>query len=208
MEKFTSNFFGNPLSSVFHELNLYDYSKIDEKKPPLFYTPDDPEYEISYAFHKENNPDYISENFDLKEFSVSADFPELAKKQKFTPEQEATIRKLVIELIQPIRTFFNEWVSVLSGLRQDDLNTAVKGSKTSDHRLGAAADITSLKIQYDPESTAWDLWKNLGLKDNMHLKQLIFYKKKRFLHVSINNPNSRTRHELIDWDGNRKVVAT
>lgn len=62
-----------------------------------------------------------------------------------TPSKEiiSNLTELSI-LLQKIRDIYNKPIIITSGYRSTKLNKAVGGSKTSQHRLGQAADIRSV----------------------------------------------------------------
>jgi uncharacterized protein YcbK (DUF882 family) len=108
------------------------------------------------------------------------------------------LRTLAREVMQPVRDALGEPVEVLSGFRDKKLNGLVSKSKASDHTYGAAADITSPKIQSQgAEKVAGEVWE-LGLP----VRQLIFYPKDNFIHLSINVPQKKVKkHEMLEYVG-------
>ena len=90
--------------------------------------------------------------------------------------------------IKRLLSFLNEMgkhldypVIVNSGFRCDAVNKAVGGVPTSHHRLGYAADLTCKDVE--------GLFEHLKRFD-YEIDQLILYKKKNFVHVSV-HPNKR-----------------
>ena len=85
----------------------------------------------------------ISDNYTLEEFINSP----TANKYNIdnTPNEEVknNIIQLVKNILQPIRNEWNKPITVNSGYRCKELNDKVKGSKTSQHLTGDAADITT-----------------------------------------------------------------
>ena len=86
----------------------------------------------------------LSENFTLEEltFSMSAYNHGFAN----VPNAEAKecLKRLAVEVLQPIRDYWGQPIKVTSGYRCSRLNTLVGGVKTSQHLLGQAADIQAL----------------------------------------------------------------
>lgn len=84
----------------------------------------------------------ISNNFTLEEFINSP----TAKANNIdnTPSEQVknNIIQLVNNILQPIRDEWGKPITVTSGYRCKALNDKVKGSKTSQHMTGDAADIT------------------------------------------------------------------
>jgi zinc D-Ala-D-Ala carboxypeptidase len=111
----------------------------------------------------------LSKNFSLEELTKS----DTAVRRGISnvPSEDVTnnIQELVDNVLQPIRDRLGP-VVVTSGYRSPELNTAIGGSKTSDHCLGMAADIEVLGI--DNKVTAE------YIRDNLVFTQLIleFYK--------------------------------
>lgn len=85
----------------------------------------------------------ISDNFNLEEFINSP----TAEKYNIdnTPSEQVknNIITLVRNILQSIRNEWEKPITVTSGYRCQALNNKVKGSKTSQHLTGDAADITT-----------------------------------------------------------------
>jgi hypothetical protein len=83
----------------------------------------------------------LTTNFSLHELTKS----ETALRMGFdnTPDEETTenLRLLCEKVLQPVRDHYGKGVKVNSGYRSPESNSAVGGSKTSDHCKGMAADI-------------------------------------------------------------------
>ena len=83
----------------------------------------------------------LTTNFSLHELTKS----ETALRMGFdnTPGEAETeaLRLLCEKVLQTVREHFGKGVKVNSGYRSPESNAAVKGSRTSDHCLGRAADI-------------------------------------------------------------------
>lgn len=83
----------------------------------------------------------LSKNFSLEElvFSTTA----LNNGWDNTPNKEvkAALKKLAVEVLQPIRDEWGGPIRVTSGYRSPRLNAAKGGVKNSQHLLGQAADI-------------------------------------------------------------------
>lgn len=83
----------------------------------------------------------LSKNLSLAEMIRS----ESAKRNGISnmPAEEhlTNMKKLAINVFQPIREHFNIPIHISSGYRSLELNKAIKGSKTSQHCTGEAIDI-------------------------------------------------------------------
>lgn len=82
----------------------------------------------------------LSKNFSLDEFCVSQTAARLGREIVPTSEQADRIEALVIHVLQPLRDAIKSPVIINSGLRPEWLNTAIGGSKNSQHMEGEAAD--------------------------------------------------------------------
>lgn len=87
----------------------------------------------------------ISSNFNLEEFLVSQTAARHGIDMTPTPEVESNIRRLVFQILQPLRDDVGPlWIN--SGYRPPDLNSLIGGSRTSAHRFGCAADIRTFAL--------------------------------------------------------------
>lgn len=77
-------------------------------------------------------------------------------------EQLENIHYLVKEVLDPARAILGHPITVTSCFRTKELNTKVKGSKTSQHVTGEAADI----VCYD-NSALFDILKELDNYDQL-----------------------------------------
>jgi len=107
----------------------------------------------------------LTVNFSLHELTKS----ETALRMGFdnTPGEVeiASLKLLAEKVLQPVRDHFAKGVKVNSGYRSPESNAAVKGSKTSDHCLGRAADIEIPGVP-NAELAQW-------IMDNLDYTQLI-----------------------------------
>lgn len=116
----------------------------------------------------------LSENFWLNEFLESQTAkrdPEIGAAQ-FNPSHEIieNLRYLCEWTIQPLRTLLDTPMRISSGYRCEALNTAVKGSRSSQHIRGQAADIIMSDrfvrdSEYERERTVLDnmIYERIGL---------------------------------------------
>ena len=83
----------------------------------------------------------LSDNFSLKEMIKSQ--TALRKDIDNEPGEEEieNLKSLCENVLQPVREYYGKAVRVNSGYRSPELNSAIGGSKTSDHCKGMAADI-------------------------------------------------------------------
>ncbi|WP_423816374.1 D-Ala-D-Ala carboxypeptidase family metallohydrolase [Salinibacter grassmerensis] len=111
----------------------------------------------------------LTKNFDLQEFTGSAEYPEIDN----TPNasQIQNLRSLCVEVLQPVRSFLNRPVQVTSGFRSEELNKAVGGVSGSLHKKGKAADIVVPDKDPQSLSRAIDLT-DLPVEENIPYPEL------------------------------------
>jgi hypothetical protein len=85
-------------------------------------------------------------HFTLAEFVKSSTADKLGIKNDPTFEHQKNIHALVENVLDPLRELVGYPIKINSGYRSKALNTAVKGSATSQHCLGQAADIICPKL--------------------------------------------------------------
>jgi hypothetical protein len=129
----------------------------------------------------------LSENFTLWEFLRSQKAEELGLigDQFDIGESEINhLRLLCVNVLEPLRKRFGV-IFISSGYRSPKLNTATKGSKTSDHMAGKAADIKFIGM------AAGYNW----IKMNCEYKQAINEYDFQWIHVSY-DPNNNKKQTL------------
>lgn len=98
------------------------------------------------------------------------------------------LTSLVDKVLDPLRESYGRAIRVNSGYRCPALNKAVKGSKTSQHMKGLAADITVGSITKNKELF------DLIIKLDLPFDQLIDEKKFSWVHVSY---SSKPRKQIL-----------
>ena len=76
-------------------------------------------------------------------------------------------------------------------IRSPELNAAVKGSETSDHLTGNAADFIVENFNMEP------IFKWIIYESNLNYRQVIFYPDEKFIHISTNIPIKNKKHEAL-----------
>lgn len=107
-----------------------------------------------------------------------------------TPNSEIVnnLTQLVDNILDPLRKEYGKPIKVNSGYRCDALNKAVGGSKTSYHRFGLAADITT-----GSKSENKKLF-TLAQKLNLPFDQLIDEKGYSWIHISF---STKPRKQIL-----------
>jgi zinc D-Ala-D-Ala carboxypeptidase len=126
----------------------------------------------------------ISKHISYKEAVGSNYAKQKGIKNKPNEEQVENMKLLAEEVFEPLREWVDAPIKVNSMFRSLELNTALKGSKTSSHMNGEAMDITSMGGKSNLEMFHW-------IKDNLCFDQLIweFGKEPKWLHVSFSKNN-------------------
>lgn len=128
--------------------------------------------------------------FTLEELLKSDAAVKLSNQNSPSWEVVDNLKRLVNEILDPIRKRFGGPITVTSGFRNAKVNRYVKGSETSQHKNGEAADIKS-----KTPSRQKELWKLiLEMIDSGEIKvgQAIHYSPKQnpestpqWIHVSL-----------------------
>ena len=128
----------------------------------------------------------ISKHISYKEAVGSNYAKQKGIKNKPNEEQVENMKLLAEEVFEPLREWVDAPIKVNSMFRSLELNTALKGSKTSSHMKGEAMDITSMGGKSNLEMFHY-------IKDNLEFDQLIweFGKEPKWLHVSFNKDKNR-----------------
>tara|TARA_R100001460_G_scaffold68678_2_gene109270 strand:+ start:374 stop:838 length:465 start_codon:yes stop_codon:yes gene_type:complete len=136
----------------------------------------------------------LSNNFSLKEMTKSQTATRKDIDNEPGEEEIENLKQLCERVLQPVREHFGKAVRVNSGYRSPKLNSAIGGSKTSDHCKGMAADIEINGVA-NADLAEW-------IKDNCEFRQLIL----EFYTPGI--PDSGWVHVSYDLDDNRKKILT
>lgn len=133
----------------------------------------------------------ISKHISYKEAVGSNYAKQYGIKNKPNEEQVENMELLAEKVFEPLREWVGCPIRVNSMFRSKELNTALKGSKTSSHMKGEAMDIT--RMACGKENCKSNLEMFHWIKDNLEFDQLIweFGKEPKWLHVSYNKDKNR-----------------
>ncbi|MDC1446504.1 D-Ala-D-Ala carboxypeptidase family metallohydrolase [bacterium] len=128
----------------------------------------------------------ISKHISYKEAVGSNYAKQKGIKNKPNEEQVENMKLLAEEVFEPLREWVDAPIKVNSMFRSLELNTALKGSKTSSHMKGEAMDITSMGGKSNLEMFHY-------IRTKLDFDQLIweFGKEPKWLHVSFNKDKNR-----------------
>lgn len=135
----------------------------------------------------------LTENFALEEFEQSETASRLGIDNSIHDyEVLMNIKALCEAVLQPLRNAMKMPLTISSGYRCDELNEAVGGVETSQHRgIGAAAAdvkcrVSSMKLAQTAHNNA-EIWEQID--------QMIIYPS--FVHFSHRNDGSEQRNQVL-----------
>lgn len=131
----------------------------------------------------------LTENFSIKEFFISRDFPHLI--DWLVPSELDTLKCYILAktILEPLRVKSGP-IKILSGKRTEELNNSIGGAKNSDHLFwgnSAACDITT--------ANAYQSYLDLTFLPSTSFGQIIYYPGRNFIHVSL--PTERHQGERL-----------
>jgi len=124
----------------------------------------------------------LTEFFDYQEFGIT-DETDISIREN--------IKKLVVNVMDKIRTEYGMPIYITSGYRTPEHNKKVGGVANSQHIYGEACDFTGR--DFKRLLRIIDEIDNEGL---LNYDQLIIYRKRKFIHVSYRN-ESINRNQII-----------
>ena len=95
---------------------------------------------------------------------------------------------LAVLVLDPIREAWGQPLIVNSGYRSPQLNAVVGGVPTSAHMEGCAVDITLCSWSTRKVSELYNLIANMVDDGVIDIDQVIYYRKKRIIHISNDLP--------------------
>lgn len=102
-------------------------------------------------------------------------------------KESDNIRRLVLNVLDPLRRAYGKPIHVSSGYRCPKLNSIVGGSKTSDHMTGCAADIQGTPKTPEENERLFRLAQSMKLP----FDQLIDEKSFSWVHISHRGKDNR-----------------
>lgn len=139
--------------------------------------------------------------FTIKELCASATATRLGIKNEPTKAAILNLESLVLNVLDPLRAAWGGAVKVTSGYRSAALNKAIKGSPTSAHRYGYAADI----VPADGRISVFKAFVVKWLKDNavnfdQYIDELSVDKDGKvteWVHIGIKSPSGNQRRQYL-----------
>ena len=125
----------------------------------------------------------LSKNFTLSELTYSSTAN--ANKVNNTPDrwELENLKKLCNEVLQPIRDKWDDSIFINSGFRNPIVNRLVKGSTSSQHLKGEAADITVGSKSRNKK--LFDMIVQMIENEEITVGQIIDEKEYSWIHISL-----------------------
>ena len=116
----------------------------------------------------------------------------LNKKIQNIPSWEAVdnLEKLATDILDPLREKWGSPISVTSGFRSEKLNAELKGSKTSQHRFGQAADLDCKN-----NKKLFELAEQMIKDGELQVGQLIDEYNYSWVHISL--PDAKHQNQIL-----------
>ena len=131
----------------------------------------------------------LSDNFSLEEMIRSDAAIRLGIRNVPDDTQIDNLRRLCVEILEPLRAAIGKPIRITSGLRVPVLNTIIGGVSNSDHCLGRAADI---QVEGMSAKSVCEAIKSLDLP----YRQVI-HEFGAWCHVSIGYPAEPPKRECL-----------
>lgn len=149
----------------------------------------------------------LTEHFTLEEFTFSSTAKARGIDNTVSSQRVIeNLRNLCEQVLEPLRSYANQPITISSGYRCKALNKVVGGTHNSQHMTGEAADIhiplydfkdsTGSRLTDIETAREWMQW----LTDNTDFDQLILETVNRkifWIHVSCKRSRSLNRHQVI-----------
>lgn len=127
--------------------------------------------------------------FTIAELCKSTTADRLGIKNLCKQEHVVNLTALVDNVLDPLRTWYNKPLTINSGFRCPELNKAVRGSSTSQHMTGQAADIDTGDRQQN--KLLFDY-----IQKNLPFDQLIDESNFAWVHVSY-RADGKNRNQIL-----------
>lgn len=146
----------------------------------------------------------ISKNFSYIEFERSATADRLGIDNSLPPEARERVKELVEGLLQPLRDAWGGPITVTSGYRCDALNKAVKGSATSAHTCGWAADLVPRNGTITEFFDFTERWlRRDGRQFDQCIREVNRAGTSRWLHLGFKDREGRQRRQFLALVANK-----
>ena len=138
----------------------------------------------------------FTNNFSYEELIASSTADKLGLDNTPNAVEKEKLRKLAVEILQPIRDALGKPIKVNSAFRSEKVNKAVGGVPSSQHRLGEAADLT---LGSKENGKLYNMIRDMVNKGKITLGQCIWEygdnKNPLWVHVSL--PTAKHKNEFF-----------
>lgn len=157
-----------------------------------------------------NTSESLSTNFTLEELLSSQEAVRRNIREQFTPDAQikANLKRLCTELLQPIRDISGPSIRISSGYRCERLNTAIGGSKTSDHMKGNAADCSYYVNGVEKNLRLAEIVMESGLPFKQMILEGGTMKNPRWIHLSFDPADNRKQILYADFSSGKAKFST
>jgi hypothetical protein len=137
----------------------------------------------------------LSKHFNLNEFIISESAKRAGINNMPPADHIENLKKLCINVLEPIRDHFSIPIHISSGYRCKALNRLIGGASNSEHTLGQAVDLDVEGVEGVDNKKLF-----MFIKDNLPFNQLIYEfgddKNPAWVHVSF-SPDGKQRKEIL-----------
>tara|TARA_R110002167_G_scaffold277831_1_gene483715 strand:+ start:1748 stop:2203 length:456 start_codon:yes stop_codon:yes gene_type:complete len=145
----------------------------------------------------------ISEHLSLKEVIKSNTATRHGIDNSPTDEHLANLKEVAENVFEPLRNWHGKAIGISSGYRSEALNTAIKGSTTSQHCKGEALDIDADMFNNGLTNAQIFNW----IKDNLDFDQMIWEfgtdEEPNWVHVSYVTHRTNRKKLTRAWKGGK-----
>lgn len=137
----------------------------------------------------------LTKNFSYEELVASSTAKKLGLDNTPNELEKGKLKLLAERVLQPIRDAWNAPIKVNSAFRSEAVNKAVGGVKTSQHRLGEAADI--VVGSKEGNKKLFNFIVKLINEKKINVGQLIDEYNYSWIHVSLPRTNGKPNNQVL-----------
>lgn len=137
----------------------------------------------------------LTKNFTLEELTQSSTAKRYGIDNMPNKGELDSLTELCEAILQPIRDKYGSTIIVSSGFRCPQLNKLVKGSPTSQHVKGEAADIHTVSDTVEDNKRLFQLIKEMIDSGEITVGQLINEYNYNWIHVSL--PSTKHNNQIL-----------
>lgn len=141
--------------------------------------------------------------FTIRELTKSDTALKYGIKNEPSSQEKANLTALVEKVLDPLREAYGKPIIVTSGYRCERLNKIVKGSASSQHKKGQAADIRSVQDTPEENKKLFDLIVKLKLPFDQLINEYNF----NWVHVSFGPSHRRQKLKTVVKNGKTSYVT-